>query len=100
MPYIPFKSNSTGKESNNLFKKMFHFYSYNSERFMQNYHKRSNVESTFHMIKSKFGDSLRSKTRTAQINEALCKILCHNIVVLTQSMFELGLKPKFWQVAA
>jgi transposase len=102
MPYIPFKVNNTGKDkkSSALFKKMFHFYSYNSERFMQNYHKRSNVESTFHMIKSKFGDSLRSKTRTAQINEALCKILCHNICCLIQSMFELNLKPKFWSVAS
>lgn len=67
---------------------------------MQNYHKRSNVESTFHMIKAKFGDKLRSRTKTAQVKEALCKILCHNIVVLIQSMFELGLKPKFWSVAA
>jgi transposase len=100
MPYIPFKSNSTGKNSSDLFKKMFHFYAYNQERFLQNYHKRSNVESTFHMIKSKFGNTLRSKTRTAQINESLCKVLCHNIVVLIQSMFELGLRPKFWQVAA
>jgi len=78
----------------------YHFYSYNSEHFMQNYHKRSNVESTFHMIKSKFGDSLRSKTRTAQINEALCKVLCHNICCLIQSMFELNLKPKFWKEVA
>jgi transposase len=102
MPYIPFKVNNTGKapKSSALFKKMFHFYSYNSERFMQNYHKRSNVESTFHMIKSKFGDSLRSKTRTAQINEALCKILCHNICCLIQSMYELNLKPKFWKEVA
>jgi transposase len=102
MPYIPFKVNTkaTGKKCSALFKSMFHFYSYNQERFMQNYHKRSNVESTFHMIKAKFGDSLRSKTRTAQINEALCKILCHNICCLIQSMFELGLKPKFWSVAA
>jgi hypothetical protein len=67
---------------------------------MQNYHKLSNVESTFHMIKSKFGDSLRSKTRTAQINEALCKVLCHNICCLIQSMFELNLKPKFWKEVA
>lgn len=52
------------------------------------------------MIKTKFGDALRSKTRTAQINEALCKVLCHNICCLIQSMYELGLKPKFWQVAA
>jgi transposase len=100
MPYIAFKSTHTGRTGSELFRKMFHFFSYNSERFMQNYHKRSNVESTFHMIKSKFGDALRSKTRTAQINEALCKILCHNICCLIQSMFELGLRPKFWSVAA
>jgi hypothetical protein len=100
MPYIAFKSSSTGKYGGDLFKKMFHFYSYNQERFMQNYHKRSNVESTFHMIKSKFGDSLRSKTERAQINEALCKILCHNICCLIQSMYELNLKPKFWKEVA
>jgi transposase len=102
MPYIPFKANSTGgdKKSSDLFKRMFHYFSYNQERFMQNYHKRSNVESTFHMIKAKFGDSLRSKTKTAQINEALCKVLCHNLCCLIQSMFELGLKPKFWAEAA
>lgn len=102
MPYIPFKSNSRGndKRQSALWNRMFHFYSYNQERFMQNYHKRSNVETTFHMIKSKFGDSLRSKTKTAQINEALCKVLCHNICCLIQSMFELGLKPKFWAEAA
>jgi transposase len=102
MPYIAFKVNSTGtdKKSSDLFKRMYHFYAYNSEHFMQNYHKRSNVESTFHMIKSKFGDSLRSKTKTAQINEALCKVLCHNICCLIQSMFELNLKPKFWKEVA
>lgn len=102
MPYIPFKTNSKGNEKrqSKLWKTMYHFYSMNQERFMQNYHKRSNVESTFHMIKAKFGDKLRSKTRTAQINEALCKILCHNICCLIQSMYELNLKPKFWQVAA
>jgi transposase len=97
-PYIPFKANSTGNEKrqSKLWKSMFHFYSYNQERFMQNYHKRSNVETTFHMIKSKFGDALRSKSKTAQINEALCKVLCHNICCLIQSMYELNLKPKFW----
>ena len=44
--------------------------------------------------------SLRSKTKTAQINEALCKVLCHNICCLIQSMFELNIKPEFWNVAA
>lgn len=53
---------------------------------MEHYHMRSNVESAFSMLKDKFGDSVRSKSDTGQINEALCKVLCHNICVLvTQS---------------
>ncbi|MDQ3813951.1 MAG: hypothetical protein M3347_08370, partial [Armatimonadota bacterium] len=55
----------------------------------------SNVESTFSMVKAKFGDSLRSKDDTAQENEALCKILCHNICCVIQSMYELGIEPDF-----
>jgi transposase len=77
MPYIPFKANSDpnapGKK-NTLWRRMFHYHSYNQTVFMQRYHKRSNVETTFSMIKAKFGDALRSKTETAQINEALCKV--------------------------
>lgn len=97
-PYIPFKSNSdpAKRSTNTLWRRMYHYYSYNQTWFLQQYHKRSNVESTFSMIKSKFGDSLRSKTKTAQINEALCKILCHNLCCLIQSMFELNIKPEFW----
>lgn len=48
------------------------------------------------MIKAKLGNSLRGKTRTAQYNEALCKILCHNICVVIQSIYELGVEPVFW----
>ena len=47
------------------------------------------------MIKTKFKDSLRSKTKTAQVNELLLKILCHNICVVIQEINELGLKGKF-----
>lgn len=102
MPYIPFKANSQAydKRHSPLWRQMYHYFSYNQEKFMASYHKRSNVESTFSMIKAKFGDALRSKTERAQINEALCKVLCHNICCLIQSMFELGLKPKFWAEVA
>jgi transposase len=102
MPYIPFKANSIAdkKRHSSLWKNMYHYFSYNQERFMQSYHKRSNAESTFSMIKAKFGDALRSRTKTAQINEALCKVLCHNICCLIQSMYELNLKPKFWAQVA
>jgi hypothetical protein len=32
---------------------------------------------------------------TAQINELLCKALCHNLCVLIQSTYELGIEPEF-----
>jgi len=64
---------------------------------MQHYHKRSNVESTFSAIKRKFGDSIRSRTENAMVNEALCKILCHNICCLIQEQCELGIEPVFWK---
>lgn len=94
VPYIAFKANTTG-EVGGLFQKMFHFYQYNRDAFLSHYHKRSNSETVFHMIKSKFSTRLRSKGDTAQINEALCKVLCHNLCVLIQSMFELEIVPTF-----
>jgi len=46
-------------------------------------------------IMSKGGLRLRSKTMTAQINEALCKVLCHNLCVVIQSQHELGIETDF-----
>jgi len=99
MPYIPFKANSGSarRSPKSLWRRMYHYFEFNQESYLAHYHKRSNVESTFSMIKAKFGDSLRSKTKTAQINEALCKVLCHNLCCLIQSMFELNVKPEFWE---
>jgi transposase len=77
------------------FREMFHFFMYKREEFLTHYHRRSNVETTFSMIKRKFGDSLRSKTDTAMVNEALCNILCHNLVVLIHEIHELGIEPAF-----
>ena len=37
----------------------------------------------------------RSKSGTGQINEALCKVLAHNLCVLVQAMHELGIEPAF-----
>jgi transposase len=95
-PYIPFKSNTRPKkESPSVWKRMFHLYMYNQEWFKAHYHKRSNVEATFSMIKRKFGERLRSKTTTAQANEVLCKVLAHNLCVVIQSMYELGVDVEF-----
>lgn len=97
-PFIAFKENASGKVGG-LYRKMFHYYRMNREEFMTNYHKRSNVESTFSMVKAKFGGRLRSKTATAQTNEALCKVLAHNICCVIQSTFEFGVDPSFYERA-
>ena len=81
--FIPFKENSVARARHpKLWKKMYHFFMLNREDFLQHYHKRSNIETTFHMITAKFGDYVRSKTWTAQVNEVLLKVLCHNICVV------------------
>ena len=74
---------------------MYHYFIYNREKFLKHYHKRSSVECAYSMLKAKFGDSVPSKSDTGQINEALCKVLCHNICVLVQAMHELGIEPAF-----
>ncbi len=102
-PFIAFKGNATGRGGHGIDRagsgawgKMFGYFLYRRDEFLAHYHKRSNVETTFSMIKRKFGDSLRSKTDTAQVNETLAKILCHNLVVLIHEMYELGIDPVFW----
>lgn len=92
--YIAFRKGMTGG-SGGILGKCFHYFSLYREEFVSRYHRRSNVESAFSMIKRKFGDSVRSKTPTAMKNEVLCKILCHNICCLISAMFELGIQPTF-----
>ena len=48
------------------------------------------------MIKAKFGDAVRSKSDIGQLNEVLCKVLCHNLCVIIQAIHELGIEPKFY----
>lgn len=94
-PFIPFKSNSKARNNGAVWKRMYYYFMLNNEDFLEHYHKRSNAESTVQMIKSKFGDSVKSKDWQAQVNEVLCKIICHNICVVIQEMHELGIKPLF-----
>jgi transposase len=97
-PFIMFKSNTTGKVGG-LFQKAFHYFQFNRDEFLAHYHRRSNVESTVMMVKSKFGDAVRSKSEVAARNEVLAKILCHNICCLISAMYELGIAPTFAKAA-
>lgn len=87
-PFIPFKENSKANRHDALWTRYYDRFKNESETFYAHYHKRSNVESTFSMIKRKFGAFVRSKTRTAQVNEVLCKILCHNLCVVLEAAYE------------
>jgi transposase len=95
--YIPFKSNSVPGESQSIWEKMFLFYNLHRESFLKKYHQRSNIESTFAMVKAKFDDSVRSKSDVAMRNEVYCKFLAHNLCVVHQSMIELGIEGVFWK---
>jgi transposase len=95
VPFISFPDNHRG-QGGGKWAEMYHYFNFRKQEFLQHYHKRSNVESTFSMMKRKFGDSIRSKTDTAMVNEVLCKVLCHNLVVLIHEMYELGIDPVFW----
>lgn len=117
VPYIPFKENHISTIHKNVFwkgitpegvrfrkmalrknalwHKMHALFLYNQPEYMRHYHKRSNVEATFSMIKAKFGGFVRSKTETAMANECLCKIIAHNICTLIHATYELGVEINF-----
>jgi len=103
-PFIAPKSNTqlgrvppdASRKKSETWNRMLHYYLYRKVEFLQHYHRRSNVETTFHMIKSKFGSRIRSKSANAMVNEVLCKVLCHNLCVLVQSAYELGIEAQFW----
>lgn len=88
--YIPFKKNTSGNCSDNqrsYFKTAFKFFKANREQYLEHYHKRSNIEFTFSMIKRRFGNNVKCKKEVSQDNEILGKVLAHNICVLVQEIF-------------
>jgi transposase len=93
-PFIMFKANATGGIGG-LYAKMFHYFNYRRDEFLAHYHQRSNIESTVMMVKTKFGDGLKSKSDVAGRNEVLCKVLCHNICCVISAIYELGIEPEF-----
>jgi transposase len=66
------------------------------DAFLTHYQVRSNVATTFSMIKRKFGEDLKSKSYEGQVNDVLCKVICHNLCCVISAVYELGLAvPQF-----
>jgi len=98
--FIPFKKNVTGNQKGNqIWGQMYRYYSYHRVEFLEHYHKRSNSETVFHMLKMKFGSTLRTKNEISQTNEILAKCLAHNLCVLIQERFEIGIDVNFEKCA-
>ncbi len=98
--YVPFRTNSIFHYDNSLWDKHLAVFLLNQELFAEHYHQRSQVESTFSMVKAKYGSSVRGKTTTSQANNVLCKLLANNLYVLIRSIYELGLEPEFAKIGA
>ena len=82
-----------GQKADPLWEKLYHHFTLQEANFLAHYHKRSNVETTFSMIKSKFGgEVLLSKSGPAQVNEVLLRVLCHNICVVNKAMYQLDIQ--------
>lgn len=92
VPYIPFKKNATiRKKGNQAWSKMFYVFHFENEEFLKRYHQRSNAETTFSMLKKKFSNRLMMKGEIGRVNEALAKVLCHNICVLIREYYRSGI---------
>ena len=99
-PFIPFKSNATDRlHGSTTWRKMYHYFQLHREEYMRHYYKRSNVESTFSMLKRKFGYRLMLKNEVGQVNEALARVLCHNICALIKEFCEGNADLEFKQFA-
>ena len=60
--------------------------------------KYEKVVSSINMIKQKLGDSLMTKNFTAQKNEILAKVVCHNTAALSEALLTYQLKVDFLEV--
>jgi hypothetical protein len=97
VPFIMFKSNFVldANYKSTVWKSLLRLFKERYWVYMSYYNKRNNVETTFSMIKGKFGGRLRAVDERSQINEALLKVLCHNICVLIHSFYALNIDITF-----
>ena len=98
--FIPFKDNAVINPSSDAWSRHLCEFLLRQEQWLPHYHRRSNVETVFSMIKAKFGSFIRARRPISQINEVLCKCLAHNLCCLVKAIFVSGLAPTFWADAA
>ena len=93
---IPFKSNSRPpSDDGSEWSVNLSFFSNENEKFMGEYHLRSNVESTNCSVKATQPQKLRCKSFDAQVNEAMAILIAYNIRVLAREVWMRSLEVDF-----
>lgn len=72
-------------------KKMLNYAEENPQQYEDEYHVRSNVESTNSAKKQKFGDKVSCKNDTAKEQECHLTWCCYNFTVLSRAYYELDI---------
>ena len=98
--YTPFRSNSRFHHDNSVWDIYLAFFLLHKDLFDEHYHRRSQAESTFSMVKAKYGPSVRGKQPASQANGVLVKFLANNVYVLIRAIYELGMAIEFTKIAS
>jgi transposase len=97
--FIPFKVNAVVNPKAPVWSRHLVEFLTNQDRFLAHYHRRSNVETVFSILKARFGASVASRLPIARANEVLAMCVAHNLCCLVKAIFTAGLAPTFWQGA-
>lgn len=99
IPYIPFQRRikEPSKNAPEIWNEMFLNFRDNKEEWKKHYHRRSNVETTFSMVKLRLGEHLLSKNYVSQRNELIMKFICHNICCLIQAIYDHKIEVNFFK---
>lgn len=93
-PAIPFHANHKfyTQPEGSVWRRMYHLFALNSEGYRESINRQAQAESTFSMIKMKFSERIFSRQSAGQMNEVLCKVLCHNLCVLIYWLYQFGVE--------
>lgn len=96
IPYLTFKKNSRKREGDSeAWVESFDRFKSESAADLEFFRRRNMVEATFSAIKRRTGWYVESKNEVAQYNEALCKVLSRNLIVLSQHMYMINSHKRF-----
>lgn len=106
-PYIPFRSGKNTPAGNTgaasyrggihakAWRRSWHYFNLYRDEFNEMYRFRGNAETGNSAFKGVLNEHIRARKPAARVNEALCRVIAHNIRQLVRVMHEYGVPPDF-----